>query len=184
MASCTCTFSYKAEARRWLACVHGLSHLRPCNYAAQPAWRCTCSASLFWRRAATCVTEAWRGDIERQQDTSILCSPTGARALPAPAWRRAGRGCRICASPRKRTRFPTSNFFSCLHLLIRFCTSYCKAVLTVTPAPMLTSTSAGNRPQVFYLSAGRGVINYQFSHKKKKKLKQSAKRTPQIAGQK
>lgn len=110
--------------------------------------------------------------------------PTGARALPAPAWRRAGRGCRICASPRKRTRFPTSNFFSCLHLLIRFCTSYCKAVLTVTPAPMLTSTSAGNRPQVFYLSAGRGVINYQFSHKKKKKLKQSAKRTPQIAGQK
>lgn len=113
MVLCTCIF-YKVKARSWPACVHLLAvpptaHRRlaptqqpPCV----PATTLPClSGGVFPQPTyfgggskAMCAMEAWCGDTERQQDTTVLCSPAGDRALPAPAWFQAGVGSRICAS--------------------------------------------------------------------------------------
>lgn len=135
LSPCTCIFSYPVSTA-WL-CQPQTSQLWPGSLTVPLAVQCP--ESLFWRRAIRAM-EKWCGDTEKQQDNPFLCSPIS----PAPAWCQAAVRCRICASPRKHSMFPTSNFCSSLHLLIHSCTSYCKAVLTIAPALMLTSSSAGN----------------------------------------
>lgn len=148
-ASCICIFSYKVEPRSWPGCVHGLV-VSPTKPSAGSSLRASpCPWWLpAWRLEGSDVhtMEVWHGDIEKQEDTSILHSPRGARALPAPAWHWTGMGCRICASSRKCTGFSIRNFCSSLLFICSY--TFAPAVLIVTPAPMLTSTSAGNHSRI------------------------------------